>query len=774
MSYYPTKEQLEYTNLQRNKMANNILKNKSNIKIETPYGFEDFYGVNKIVRDEYIHLEFTNGETLKCSLEHPLMTIEGIVKAKDLDKYTEVYGKYGGCFLKKFKIIKKRIELFDIVNSGKDHIYYSNNILSHNCEFLGSIDTLISAPKLKSLVYEPPLIKNKNLDVFEEAKDDHDYLITVDVARGVEKDYSAFVVIDITSFPHKVVAKYRNNQIKPMIYPSIIVDVAKNYNNAFIFCEVNDVGDQVASIIHYDLEYSNLLMCSMRGRAGQIVGQGFSGKHTQLGVKMSKTVKKIGCLNLKTLIEEDKLFLNDYDIISELTTFIQKHNSFEAEEGCTDDLAMCIHRTARVYTEDGIKKMKWIVDTKYSGKVLSIDSNGKFVWSKVIGHSVKPNVNKKWIAIRGKSWNTLTCTTDHKVAYIENIFDPKISYIDAELMIGKYNVLKPGKRFHTTNPLYNKEQLSVIIGSLMGDSSLSKKGKLICAHSELQKDYSIHKHHIFKGSLRISPPRGRSKTTYWNDALTNAQTRKLRELFYIDGKKTVSNIINFIDEISLAYWYMDDGHLRSNSAILCTDSFSYNDHELLQNMLWDKFQIKSEIKKLIKSDSKKEYYRIFIGKEGRDKFFEAISPYVITSMRYKLPDKYKTVDYKNINSDCLDYGAEEITQIKLLDKKGWESKLYDITVENTHNFVCNGMVVHNCLVMYSWLVAQDYFKELTDQDVRKRLYEEQKNQIEQDMAPFGFIMDGLDDKTFTDVDGDRWYLDEYGDSQAEFSYMWNY
>ena len=289
----------------------------------------------------------------------------------------------------------------------------------HLCEFLGSVGTLISPSKLKSLVYEKPLKSNKGLDIYEESEDSHDYIITVDVARGVEKDYSAFVVFDITSFPHKVVAKYRNNQIKPMIYPSIIVDVAKNYNNAFIFCEVNDVGDQVASIIHYDLEYTNLLMCSMRGRAGQIVGQGFSGKHTQLGVKMSKTVKKIGCLNLKTLIEESKLIFKDYEIMSELTTFVQKHNSFEAEEGCNDDLAIC-------------------------------------------------------------------------------------------------------------------------------------------------------------------------------------------------------------------------------------------------------------------------------------------------------------------------------------------------------------------LVLYAWLVAQDYFKELTEQDVRKRLYEEQKNQIEQDMAPFGFIMDGLDDKTFTDVDGDRWYLDEYGDSQAEFSYMWNY
>ena len=227
----------------------------------------------------------------------------------------------------------------------------------HECEFIGSIDTLISPSKLKVLVYDKPIKKNKNLDVFEDPIDKHEYLITVDVARGVEKDYSAFIVIDITQFPHKVVAKYRNNQIKPMIFPSVIVDIAKSYNNAYVFCEVNDVGDQVASIIHYDLEYSNLLMCSMRGRAGQIVGQGFSGKKTQFGVKMSKTVKKVGCLNLKTIIEEDKIYINDYDIISELTTFIQKHNSFEAEDGSNDDLVICLVLYAWIVAQDYFKEL---------------------------------------------------------------------------------------------------------------------------------------------------------------------------------------------------------------------------------------------------------------------------------------------------------------------------------------------------------------------------------------------------------------------------------
>tara|TARA_B100000902_G_C27318767_1_gene922951 strand:+ start:1758 stop:3401 length:1644 start_codon:yes stop_codon:yes gene_type:complete len=225
------------------------------------------------------------------------------------------------------------------------------------CEFLGSVNTLINPSKLKNLVYENPIQKNAGLDVYEVPIKDHNYLITVDVARGLGNDYSAFIVFDITNFPYKAVAKYRNNEIKPMLFPSIIDDLGKAYNKAFILCEVNDIGDQVASILNYDLEYDNLLMCSQRGRAGQVVGAGFSGKRSQLGVRTTAAVKKLGCSNLKTLLEDDKILIIDYDIISELTTFSQKHNSFEAEEGCNDDLAMCLVIFAWLVAQDYFKEM---------------------------------------------------------------------------------------------------------------------------------------------------------------------------------------------------------------------------------------------------------------------------------------------------------------------------------------------------------------------------------------------------------------------------------
>jgi hypothetical protein len=225
------------------------------------------------------------------------------------------------------------------------------------CDFLGSADTLISPAKLQNIPFADPIASNAGLDVYERVQDNHEYIITVDVARGIGGDYSAFVVFDITTLPYKIVAKYRNNEIKPVLFPSVIFQVCKEYNNPYVLVEVNDIGDSIAATLNYDLEYPNVLMCAMRGRAGQIVGQGFSGNKTQLGVKMSVTVKKIGCANLKAIIEEDKLLFNDFQIFQELTTFVQKKQAWEADEGYHDDLVMCMVLFAWLVMQEYFKEM---------------------------------------------------------------------------------------------------------------------------------------------------------------------------------------------------------------------------------------------------------------------------------------------------------------------------------------------------------------------------------------------------------------------------------
>jgi len=209
------------------------------------------------------------------------------------------------------------------------------------CEFLGSANTLINPAKIKTMAYMNPIKSNAGLDLYVKPQPDHIYTIICDVARGTRNDYSAFIVFDVTTVPYTIAAKYRNNEIKPLLYPNIIHDVANAYNQAYVMVEVNDIGEQVATALQFDLEYENLIMASMRGRAGQVVGGGFSGGKAQLGVRTTKAVKKLGCSNLKQIIETDKLIIQDYDLINEFSTFILKGQTYEAEDGHSDDLAMC-------------------------------------------------------------------------------------------------------------------------------------------------------------------------------------------------------------------------------------------------------------------------------------------------------------------------------------------------------------------------------------------------------------------------------------------------
>jgi hypothetical protein len=232
------------------------------------------------------------------------------------------------------------------------------------CEFLGSTHTLIDASKLRSMVFKKPVFSKNNIDVYEEPIKKATYCMIVDTAQGKGQDFSAFSVFDVSQIPYRQVAKYRDNNISPMLYPNIIYQVGMKYNTAFILLEINDMGAQVAETLHYDLEYENVMITSMKGRAGQQIGGGFS-KNIQLGIRTSKQLKRIGCATLKEMIETDKLIVPDFETIAELTTFASRHNSFEAEEGTHDDLAMTLVIFA------------WLVQQRYFKDITNLDLRQK-------------------------------------------------------------------------------------------------------------------------------------------------------------------------------------------------------------------------------------------------------------------------------------------------------------------------------------------------------------------------------------------------------------
>lgn len=250
------------------------------------------------------------------------------------------------------KSLYKPIEIHWSMVPGRDEKWKETTIRNTSadqfrqefeCEFIGSTNTLIHPVKLRSLVWHDPIRKDMGdcLHIHKDPEPNHTYVLTVDVAEGLNQDYSTFSIIDVTQFPYRQVAKYRNNKIAPLLLPTVVLQAARMYNDAFVLVEINSIGLQVSDILHHELAYENLIKIEMKGKQGQQHTPGFK-KKIAYGLKTNKQTKAIGCANLKTLVESDKLIINDYDTIQELMTFSADKQSFKAEEGNNDDLAMTL------------------------------------------------------------------------------------------------------------------------------------------------------------------------------------------------------------------------------------------------------------------------------------------------------------------------------------------------------------------------------------------------------------------------------------------------
>lgn len=227
--------------------------------------------------------------------------------------------------------------------------------VEYECEFIGSTDTLISAAKLSQLVYQDAVRETEHLKVYEEPEVGHNYVITVDTARGGGNDYSAFQVLDVTEIPYKQVARYMNNTVPVMIYPTIVHQSAQYYNNALILVETNDIGGQVADMLAYDLEYEGVFKTTSSQNNSIELSSGFA-PNAKLGIRTTKSTKRVGCMNLKNLVESDKILINDYETIDELMRFSFDGQTYKAEEG-HDDLTMGLVLFAWLATQNYFKEL---------------------------------------------------------------------------------------------------------------------------------------------------------------------------------------------------------------------------------------------------------------------------------------------------------------------------------------------------------------------------------------------------------------------------------
>ena len=372
----------------------------------------------------------------------------------------------------------------------------------------------------------------------------------------------------------------------------------------------------------------------------------------------------------------------------------------------------CIQRDMMVDTEDGPKPIKWIVDNEYKGKVLSYNfETHKKEWNKVVNHWGRPNDEKKqWVKLDNgtKSKKSLICTSDHQIAVIDDILNPgDIRYVAAKDSEGAYSVRNNntdvGNR-SLERSLYNKEQLSMMIGMLFGDSHINKHGTLTFKHSIKQKEYALYKSEIL-GATSCREYDRDDKSFIDVYVGTNEQTKVLRDKFYVGENRgrSAKNLIPYIDEIALAYWYMDNGSLhktegkRPFSTIYNMGFDSYSDHLMLQDHFETKFGITPSISKM-KYENGDRYYLQFSADDSV-MLSSIIGKYVHPSMRYKLVE-YEDDTFVDINDKMLPYSAYKIKNIIALDAETdsrAQSKLYDIEVDKVHNFFANGSLVHNCV-----------------------------------------------------------------------------
>jgi hypothetical protein len=308
--------------------------------IETPSGFLPFDGIQKIHRDEYVRLTFDDGTIIRCSTNHRFETPKGLKEANKLKKGNLLQSRGGSKKILKKEIIKEGISLFDPLNVAGGHLFYSEDVISHNCDFIGSTQTLIHPDKLRSLVPEN-CETTIPINIYQKPKEDRQYVMICDCGEGVGLDYSSIQVIDVSEKKYGQVAAYHDNMIRPHELALLIKQVAEMYNDAMVFIEDASTGPVVSEAL-FSADYKNLISLEkIKGKEQFKIVLGRNNKG-RFGGKTTLPVKLIGCTELKRLIENDDLIINDKETISELESFSRQGAVYAAEEGNNDDLVMAL------------------------------------------------------------------------------------------------------------------------------------------------------------------------------------------------------------------------------------------------------------------------------------------------------------------------------------------------------------------------------------------------------------------------------------------------
>ena len=346
-------------------------------EVLTRTGFSQFSGVIKRQPTKLYQLICKNGYSLKCTHNHRLLNISNAFQElSQLSIGDFIYTDKGYSKICSIEYIGDD-NVYDLFDVQKGNCYYTNGILSHNCSFIGSSNTLIAGWKLQQLTFTQPIesLSDKHWSVYETPKTNNSYCMTVDVSEGLGQDYAVVSVFDVTAMPYKLVAVYRNNLIQPVSLTEVAYKAGTHYNNAYALIENNSIGKIVADSLFFDFEYENLFRTTSKHGETDI---GFGGH--QPGIRTTSKTKALGCAQLKSLIERNSLIVEDFNAVSELSTFSVKGKSYAADKGKTDDVVMTLVLFAWFTAQPYFGDMFDVDVRKQLRDTMDIDSNIGFMF----------------------------------------------------------------------------------------------------------------------------------------------------------------------------------------------------------------------------------------------------------------------------------------------------------------------------------------------------------------------------------------------------------
>lgn len=321
---------MEYSKARDGKM----FKENTRYKILTPSGFQDFKGIQILSRSGY-RFECDNGRFCEVSTGHKFVVNGQVVMSDDV-MVGDIL-EYKGLPVTVIKVVLlDESEVFDIIEVSGGNIYYGNDFLHHNCDFIGSSNTIIEGETLKRLFnnkVEPNFLGQEDkFRIWEKPERGAKYVLGVDTAKGVGSDYSVIQVLkilSITPVKMKQVAVWEDNFTDVYKFTETVNRMSYYYNNAYMMVENNGESSVVANRLWWDYENENLINTG--------------GKNKDLGIRATTVTKPQAVLLMKKLIEDGSIEIIDSTTIDQLTDFQDLGNSKFACVNCNDDCVSALY-----------------------------------------------------------------------------------------------------------------------------------------------------------------------------------------------------------------------------------------------------------------------------------------------------------------------------------------------------------------------------------------------------------------------------------------------